>query len=455
MPSSPSPSPGPSRVVPGRVSEIGTGFLRDSVTSFATRILCLGIGFFQAALTARILLPEGKGELAAALVIPQLFAMLAPLGINFACTYHLGQKTFDRQAVIRNALTALVLLGAVGMVGSIIAGHFLKSTILQGVPSTAFVLATLTIPTQIGMLILLALFRGEMRIWETNLFDLVRAMAMFGLIMLFLLPLQMGVTGVILAQFLAEAGVTLWAIRRFGGGALPAVRWNVLRSMLEYGLQVYSFSILLYLNYRLDMFLVRSWLDLTQTGLYAAAVSVAEIMWIIPFSLGNVLFPSTASSSGPSRDLLTLAVCRRSFYVMLVLCGILAISRNLVIRILFGSAFLGAAPALLWLLPGILSMSVQNVVGSDLTGRGRALPVTVGAVLGLVTNVILNILWIPRYGILGASLASSVSYTLVTIVVLAAFVRLTRSKLRDALVLRREDLRALSRLVLRSGEAAA
>ena len=448
-------SSGPSRAAFGTGSEKGAGFLRDSMTSFATRILCLGVGFFQAALTARLLLPEGKGELAAALVIPQLFAMLAPLGINFACTYHLGRKTFDREAMIRNVLTALLFLGAVGILGTLIAAHFLKSSILQGVSNTSFILATLTIPAQIGMLFLLALYRGEMRIWETNLFDLVRAVAIFALIVLFLVPLKLGVTGVILAQFIAEAVVTFWAIRRFSGNAVPVIHWNVLKSLLGYGLQVYSFSILLYLNYRLDLFFVRHWVDLTQTGLYAAAVSLAEVMWIVPYSLGNVLFPSTATTSGPSRDLLTLAVCRRTFYLMLVLCAGLAVTRHLVIRLLFGSQFLGAAPALLLLLPGVLAMSVQNVVGSDLTGRGRPLPVTVGAALGLATNVLLNILWIPRYGIVGASLASSVSYTLVTVIVLAAFVRVTRSRLRDALVLRREDLRALSRLVVRSGEAAA
>jgi O-antigen/teichoic acid export membrane protein len=352
-------------------------------------------------------------------------------------------------------LTALLLLGGVGMLGSLVAGYFMKGSILQGVSHASFVLATFTVPTQIGMLFVLGLFRGEMRIWETNLFDLARSAGMFALIMIFLVPLKMGVTGVILGQFIAEAGVTLWAIRRFGGIATPLIHWDVLKSLLGYGLQVYSFSILLYLNYRLDLFLVRNWLDLTQTGLYSAAVTLAEVMWIIPNSVGNVLFPSAASSSGVSRDLLTRAVARRSFYLMLVVCTVLAATRTLAVRILFGSEYLAAAPALLALLPGILAMSLQSVLGADLTGRGRPLPVTLGAAIGLAANVILNILWIPRYGIVGASWASSVSYTLVTVVVLAAFLRVTHTRLRDVLLLRREDVRALSRLMVRSGEAAA
>ena len=100
-------------------------------------------------------------------------------------------------------------------------------------------------------------------------------------------------------------------------------------------------------------------------------------------------------------------------------------------------------------------MSIQLVLGSALSGRGRPLPVTVGAALAFVVNVVLNLLWIPRYGIVGASLASSVSYAVVTLVVIVAYLRITGSRLRDALVLRREDLAKLAGLLGRFREALA
>ncbi|MCI0407917.1 MAG: polysaccharide biosynthesis C-terminal domain-containing protein, partial [Acidobacteria bacterium] len=90
-----------------------------------------------------------------------------------------------------------------------------------------------------------------------------------------------------------------------------------------------------------------------------------------------------------------------------------------------------------------------------LSGRGRPLPVTLGAAIGFVANVLLNLAWIPRYGILGASLASSVSYTLVTLVVLIAYLRISDSRLRDAILLRREDLRRLAGAFGRLKEAVA
>ena len=57
-----------------------------------------------------------------------------------------------------------------------------------------------------------------------------------------------------------------------------------------------------------------------------------------------------------------------------------------------------------------------------------------------MANVALNLVWIPQYGIVGAALASSVSYTLVAVMVMVAYLRITGSRLSEVLLLKREDL---------------
>jgi O-antigen/teichoic acid export membrane protein len=58
----------------------------------------------------------------------------------------------------------------------------------------------------------------------------------------------------------------------------------------------------------------------------------------------------------------------------------------------------------------------------------------------MACNVGLNLLLIPAWGIAGASVSSSVSYTLSTAVLLAAYVRRSGIPLREVLVPRRQDL---------------
>jgi O-antigen/teichoic acid export membrane protein/glycosyltransferase involved in cell wall biosynthesis len=416
------------------------GFLRNSATTFLTTIFCLGVGTVQAAVVARVLKPEGKGAYTAAMLLPLLFGTFLPLGINWASTYYVGRKAFDREALFRTMIAALILLGGAGMLLCLAAGLLLRGPLLEGVPASAFLLGILTIPTSIAILFLYGLFRGEMRISESNRMHASRAALMLLCTLFFLLVLGLGVAGVVLGQVSAETMVVVMAFRRLGGIApRPLFRWDILRTLLGYGIQLYSFTILIYLNYRFDMFLVRSMLDLRQTGLYSTAVALAEMLWMVPNSMGVVLFPSVARSSGPERDHLTLAVCRNTLWIMLVLCGAVALGRNLIIHVFFGRQFLPAAPALLAILPGILAMSVQQVLGAHLGGRGHPLPGTLAAGLGFAANVVLNFLWIPRYGIVGASLASSISYTLVAVMVAVAFLRISRTRARDAFIPRKED----------------
>jgi O-antigen/teichoic acid export membrane protein/glycosyltransferase involved in cell wall biosynthesis len=448
-------SPGKSRAT-FEDSAGAPSFARNSATTFLTGVFALGVGALQVGITARILGPAGKGELTAALLLPGLFAILAPLGIDWASMYHLGKKTFSRDTLVRTVLAALLILGGAGVVACLGASYFLRDRLFGGVSPAAVWVAVLTIPTQLSWLFLGGFYRGEMRIAEANLMDVGRSTLRFLLIVTALVVLRWSVLGVVLAQVLAESLMTVLALRYLGGVKLrPMLQWDVLSKLLAFGIQIYSCSLFLYLNYRVDLFLVRSKLDLYQTGLYSTAVTLAEILWMVPNSLGTVLFPSMARSSEEGREALTLAICRSSFWMMAILCGILALGRNLALRFIFGERFVEAGPALLGLLPGILAMSLQFILGTALSGRGRPLPVALGAAIGFGANVFLNLAWIPRYGILGASLASSVSYTLVTLVVLIAYLRISDSRLRDAILLRKEDLRRLAGAFGRLKEAVA
>ncbi len=65
--------------------------------------------------------------------------------------------------------------------------------------------------------------------------------------------------------------------------------------------------------------------------------------------------------------------------------------------------------------------------------------------VSLCTNVALNVILIPRYGIDGAAVATSISYSLNFIILVSAFTYLTGTPLISLLVLRSSDLRLLAR----------
>ena len=72
-------------------------------------------------------------------------------------------------------------------------------------------------------------------------------------------------------------------------------------------------------------------------------------------------------------------------------------------------------------MPGAIALSGTKVLASDLTGRGYPGINTVIAICTMVITVLGDVLLIPRYGIIGAAVASSVGYSASLILTMTAF----------------------------------
>jgi O-antigen/teichoic acid export membrane protein len=80
------------------------------------------------------------------------------------------------------------------------------------------------------------------------------------------------------------------------------------------------------------------------------------------------------------------------------------------LRLVFGSAFLPAVPAFIWLMPGSFFLGVETVLVQFLNSLGFPKAI-IGAWLVVVTlNIAANLWAIPAYGIVGASVVSTICY---------------------------------------------
>jgi O-antigen/teichoic acid export membrane protein len=110
------------------------------------------------------------------------------------------------------------------------------------------------------------------------------------------------------------------------------------------------------------------------------------------------------------------------------------------IPLLFGAQYRASIPAFLILLPGMVFYMVYRVVARFFVATDRQQANIASELTSLATNVGLNLWLIPKYGILGAALASLVSYTLSATFILTAFRIATGIGVRRMLVVDRADL---------------
>ena len=110
---------------------------------------------------------------------------------------------------------------------------------------------------------------------------------------------------------------------------------------------------------------------------------------------------------------------------------------------MFGSDFKESALVLKYLLFGVLFLSAFKILNQDLAGKGKPWISMKGMVPGLFINIVLNIYLIPRYGAIGAALASSVSYALAIFLFLHFYSLTTGIKIRDMFNYKKSDFKPI------------
>ncbi|MDH3627299.1 MAG: polysaccharide biosynthesis C-terminal domain-containing protein [Acidobacteriota bacterium] len=424
-------------------------FQRDVLTTFCSRAAVLIFGVVQSVVVARYLLPEGRGQFATLMLVPQLMVVVAPLGMQWSLIYYLRQKGADRRSLLQNGLGVALLLGVLALGATLSVEYFLRDGLLAGLSLTSLLLAALIVPVRVMLGTLVGVFRGTQRIVQANILNTVWPVAQLVAVIVALVVLARGIAGMAGAILVCELLVVMWAGTMIFRGVAPRPRLQAkhVAPLVSYGLRVYLFSMLLFVNYRLDMALLRHFVDYTEVGYYATAVGLGEILWNVPTSLTFVLFPYVIGIADEERDRRTITLSRMTVAAMFVICLVFGIFARPIVTLLYTDAFLPAVFPLVVILPGILAMSIQQVLGSTLAARGRPERVTIAAAAGIVINLLLNLWWIPMYGAAGAAAASTISYSVVAGIVIIEFSRLSSHGLSDILLLKVEDIQqVVSRL---------
>ncbi len=168
------------------------------------------------------------------------------------------------------------------------------------------------------------------------------------------------------------------------------------------------------LSMRIDIIMLSKLADLVQVALYTAAYKVFETTLILPQSFVQSFFPElsrlyVADIEG-FKEMMS-KVFRSSLFYVVVITSVAYVLAAISIHILYGSKFDGAITPLKLLLFGLVPWSIAKVSGQILIASGRQRLDMISTIAATTSNVLLNVVLIPRYGASGAAWASTISLT--------------------------------------------
>ena len=412
------------------------------VVFFVAQILTAGLALFNGFFLARLIGPSGKGDYYLLTFLPTTLMVVCQLGLPQAFTFFSARRL--GQGLVTKAIVLTALVAIPVFVTTLALLPVLQSMILEGLPTVAIVIPLVALPLLLNANFTTGIVVGRQAAVGMAMVYISVYLSATGLILLLVGVLGLGVPGA-LAAFLMTAALTaagflILAIRVIRN--VPAAGSVSYRALLRYGLPFYPGSLSQFFAARADIYMLALLLaePSAPLGYYSMAVAMAELVYLFPNAVSTFFFPRVAAASREESDRQVAMVSR----VTLLLTGAVALAlvpvSAIAIKLLL-PAFEPSLLALYVLLPGVVAIAVSQVLTGYVAGLGRPGLASLVSIFAFGANVAFNLALIPRFGIIGASAASLLSYVLSSIVYSMIAARLTGQKAREFWVLRRGDVR--------------
>jgi O-antigen/teichoic acid export membrane protein len=391
---------------------------------------------FAGPLLARVLGPEGRGELAGLTMPFLLFPVIFVFGLPQAAAYFAARRGVRTAGFVRATAPVLALL-SVACTGALVAFAYL---VFGDAPHlrTPMVLAAFVTPPVLIIHIARGVAKGAALTTPLVAEEYSRSFGRLALLVLLALAgmLTVGSAFAVTVGSTLVAGALLWRFPRLIGRAEPAPP-GLGREALRYGRSAWVAGVANHANARLDQVVMIPLAGAVQLGYYAAAVSLTQVVSIAVVALGNTLFPRASTRQDPQ---LVARVCRITLPAALGVAVVGGALAHPVTVLLFGHEFAPAAAVLRVLLFAAVMAGLAFLWGSGLAALGMPRSQAIAQVAGLVVTVVGVGVVVPVYGAMGAAWVSLASHLLAVVVSLRFFVRATSCTVRECLLPRTADV---------------
>ena len=395
----------------GKLS-LGVQVFQNTAAQLAGRVIGIFLSAGTSILLARYLGKEKLGEYGAIYAYLSLYGFFATFCLDqiiareISVRRHQAAEIFHSARVISFvfaiggtviATLAAPLFGYTGTIRWLIAVAALDLLILSPVKFTGII------------------FQVEMRLWYSVATGLIRQALWLAAVALLAMR-NAAFYEVIVARTLIggiEAVLILWSVRRTG---LIQGRWRFIREeaagLVRAGFPLVVASLAAGVFLRIDQVMLHKISGPKALGPYVIAVQLTELFSALPIALMVSFFPALSESvRDPERFSRYLKEAYRFLLVVVfAACALLAPIAYPAIRTIYGIEFASTAGLLVVLIWSEVPIFFTAVLNNALIARNLQRHSPLPSIFGAILNVVLNLWAIPRYGALGASWATVVSY---------------------------------------------
>lgn len=226
--------------------------------------------------------------------------------------------------------------------------------------------------------------------------------------------------GYILAQLLAVlVGVVYLYRRYYWGFTEEVVEPGLRRRLAEYAVPLTVTNTADVIDKRIDTILVGFFIGPIAVAYYTIGKQVVEFIGTPMSALGFTLSPTyeaqrAKGNTGTAARIFEEALSHGLLFYIPAAAGLILVARPLV-ELVFGNEYLGAITVVQVLAVYAVLQSITKVTSNGLDYLGRARERAIVKGISAVLNVVLNVVFIPWIGVVGAAIATVITYSMYTL----------------------------------------
>lgn len=382
---------------------------QKSFETFAVRVSMQLVAAGGAIVIARTLFATGKGEYTYAGTFLG-FALMAAAGHTRAILWQYGRRGLPPAEVIRVMTFVVVLISAPLALAMALAGSLLPS-------QRSLLFVAFALPFAIFSQSAAGLFLADGDIRTVNIkemFPTIGAALVYVPVILFFHRAVWVALAIWAASYVFGAAYMVVSLKRYRRRDSGTADFKELaKEQAAFGSQACLSSLVQYLDFRIDVFIVMYMLGSAALGLYSVGIALGEFIWQLSSAMISPALRDIGGKDFGRAAEVTAKCMRHSFVLVFAAAACVALLARLVVPLIYGPAFSYAAVLTIALLPGIVAYSMMPALAtffSQQLGQPR-IPFYFSA-LSTVVCALVTIVTLPKFGLIAAAAATSLSYTI-------------------------------------------
>ncbi len=386
--------------------------LKNTVALFLAEIFGYLLSFFLIVAIARYLGDAGLGIYSFAFAFTGLFLILSDPGLSSLVIRDVSRDKSKAERYFENVASIKLILGIISMLLPIIIIFFIeKSVEIVVVVIIAAVASFFTRYIYAFTAFFKAYEKMEYEFW-TRVVERVIAVSLG----IYLLMKGYGLIALMLVFLLSYSASFLLAAIIFAKNKIAKFRlkadFALWKGLVKNALPFWMTALFITLYFKIDTVMLSLMQNYVVTGWYSAAYKIIDMFSKAPFIVVIALFPAMSRLHAKSKEVLR-SVYKRSFYYLFMLAFPLGIGMWLiasrVILFIYKEAFSESAVVLQILVIALVFIFVNYLMGYLLDSIKKQVLFTIATGIGLFINVTLNLILIPLYSYIGASIATVIT----------------------------------------------